>query len=518
MRKMRPISMETVEAKRQEIFDVLTSRTDSHEQKVTYLARKAENFLTVLDEPEGLDELMRCEIATRCICNLFEGEAPYRPRYIVPDYAKFMRQGSRFLNLEPPKDFFEALNSLLILYHNVPSITNYPVYLGKLDKLLDPFLDGVDDETAKKALRLFFLNVDRTILDSFSHADIGPEPTRAGSLILEVEGELQDAVPNITMLVHPERTSDEFLVECVECALKTAKPSFANDTMFRAELGDDYVIASCYNGLIEGGGSYTLSRLILANIAKRSKNLKDFRENQLPYVLDVMAKYMDERIRFMVEESGFFESNFLSLEGLVDKEKFTAMYGMVGLAECVNILLEKEGNTTDRFGHSAVADELGVSIMEQIDEFNRNHKNEHCAVTGCNFLLHSQVGIESDQGVSPGTRIPIGEEPDEMIDHLKNINLFQKYFPSGTGDIFPIDLTVHQNPSFVADIIRGAFTQQIRYLSFYSSDSDVIRVTGYLAKRSEVEKLQAGENVRQNTSGLARGAVENCKVLDRRVR
>lgn len=518
MRKMRPISMTAVEEKRQAIYDILTSRTDSHEQKVTYLARQAENFLTVLNEPEELDELMRCDIEKRCICNLFEGEAPYRPRYIVPDYAKFLRQGSRFLQLDPPKDLFEALNSLLILYHNVPSITNYPVYLGKLDRLLEPYLDGVDDETAKKALRLFFTNIDRTILDSFSHADIGPEATRAGSLILEVEGELQDAVPNLTMLVHPERTSDEFLTECVECALKTAKPSFANDVMFRKELGDDYVIASCYNGLVEGGGSFTLSRLILANIAKRSENLKDFRENQLPRVLDVMARYMDERIRFIVEESGFFESNFLSLEGLVSREKFTAMYGMVGLAECVNILLEKEGNTSDRFGHSPVADELGVSIMEQIDEFNCNHKNENCSVTDNMFLLHAQVGIESDHGVSPGTRIPIGEEPDEMIEHLKNINLFQKYFPSGTGDIFPIDLTVHQNPLFIRDIIRGAFSQEIRYLSFYASDSDVIRVTGYLAKRSEIEKLQAGENVRQNTSGLARGAVENCRVLDRRVR
>ena len=48
---MRSISMETVEAKRAEILATLKDQTATHEQKVTYLARHAENFLTVLDEP-----------------------------------------------------------------------------------------------------------------------------------------------------------------------------------------------------------------------------------------------------------------------------------------------------------------------------------------------------------------------------------------------------------------------------------------------------------------------------------
>ena len=67
----RVLTPEMMESMRSEIYDTLTDATTTHEQKVTYLARKAENFLTVLDEPEGLDELMRCDIDTRCICNLF---------------------------------------------------------------------------------------------------------------------------------------------------------------------------------------------------------------------------------------------------------------------------------------------------------------------------------------------------------------------------------------------------------------------------------------------------------------
>lgn len=515
---MRPISMETVEKKREEILREICNRQESHEQKVTALSRAAENFLTVLDEPEGLDELMRCPQEERCICNLFEGDAPYRPRYIAPDYDKFLRQGSRFLQLEPPRDFEEALNSLMILYHNVPSITNYPVYIGRLDRLLTPYLDGVDDERAKKALRLFFTQIDRTILDSFCHANIGPEPSRAGRLILEAEGELENAVPNLTMLVDEEKTTDDFLLGGIRCAMHSAKPSFANDKMFRKELGGGYVIASCYNGLLEGGGSYTLSRLLLSGIAKRSKNLRDFKENQLPHVIDVMARYMDERIRFIAQDTGFFESNFLSVEGLIQRDRFTAMFGMVGLAECVNLLLEKEGRGNLRFGRDAEADDLGVEIIEQIDAFNRAHTNPYCGATGGHFLLHAQVGLADDHNMSPGTRIPVGEEPAQLVDHLKQINRFHKYFPSGTGDIFPVDLTVHQNPAFVLDLIRGSFSQEIRYLSFYRSDSDVVRVTGYLVKRSEIEKLAAGENVRQNTTGLGYGAMQNCKAFDRRIR
>ena len=193
------------------------------------------------------------------------------------------------------------------------------------------------------------------------------------------------------------------------------------------------------------------------------------------------------------------------------------MFGMVGMAECVNILMEKEGKS-GRYGHSTNADALGVEIMEQIETFNQQHTNPYCEVTKGHFLLHAQVGIAQDKGVTPGTRIPIGEEPTELIEQLQHCAKFHSYFPSGTGDIFPIDTTVHKNPEFVLDIIKGAFQSKLRYMSFYSSDSDVIRITGYLAKKSDIERLEKGENVLQDTTTLALGAKHNGKVLERRIR
>ena len=163
--------MERVENTRQEILNIITSRKLTHEQKLTNLAGQADSLLEVLDLPDGLEDLLEPVEGKQCICDLFEGHAPVRPRYIVPDYAKFMREGSKFLQLDPPKDIYEALNSLLIFYMNVPSVTNYPVYLGNIDELLEPFMDDVDEAQAKKLFKLFFTHIDRTVLDSFSHAD-----------------------------------------------------------------------------------------------------------------------------------------------------------------------------------------------------------------------------------------------------------------------------------------------------------------------------------------------------------
>ena len=514
---MRDITMERVNQTRNEILETIKSPVLTHEQKVATMAGKADSLLEVLNLPEGLSELLDQPIETQCICDLYEGHAPVRPRYIIPDYEKFMREGSKFLQLDPPKDLYEAINALLIFYKHVPSVTNFPVYVGALDTLLDPFVQDMDEETAKKLIKLFLIHIDRTVLDSFAHANLGPKATKAGRLILEVEAEIECAVPNVSMKYDPKLTSDEFAVECVKSALATAKPSFANHQMFVNELGEDYVIASCYNGLKLAGGSYTLCRLILGNIAKRAKDKKDFFENQLPYVMERMALYMDERIRFEVEESGFFESNFLAKEGFIHRDRFTAMFGMVGMAECVNTLMELEGKKA-RFGHDKEADDLGVEIMEAINAFNNAHVNPYCEATGGHFLLHAQVGIAQDKNITPGTRIPIGEEPKELIDQLRHCSRFHKYFPSGTGDIFPVDVTVHKNPQFVLDIVKGAFQADLRYLSFYESDGDVIRVTGYLAKRSEIEKYQKGESVLQNTTQLATGATENGHVQERRIR
>ena len=139
------------------------------------------------------------------------------------------------------------------------------------------------------------------------------------------------------------------------------------------------------------------------------------------------------------------------------------------------------------------------------EEVNKHH-NPHCKVSEGKYLLHAQVGIDSDIGVSPGCRIPIGEEP-EIHEHIIQSAKFHKFFPSGIGDIFNFDKTVKGNPEYILDIIKGAFKENMRYFSLYSTECDVIRITGYLVKRSEMEKFQAGKQVLQDTVALGLGAV-----------
>jgi YjjI family glycine radical enzyme len=509
---MRAITMERVEKTRQAVLDTVCNRLLTHEQKVTGLERLAESLIEVIDLPKDYLRLKDAGI----ICDLGESNCPPRPRYIVPDYAKLFREGCGFLELAPPSDLEEALNVLSIFMRHVPSVTNFPVFIGFLDRLLEPFVIKESREAAKKKIKLFLRYVDRTVTDSFCHADIGPEDSLTGRLILECEKEEPKSVPNISFLYDPGTTPGEYALLAAETALAGAKPSFANHTMFLKELGPDYAIASCYNGLLTGGGSYTLTRLRLGHLAATAKDLEGFWP-VLENAAQTMMAYMDARIAFMVEKSGFFETNFLSAEGFIHRDRFTAMFGLVGLAECVNALMEKSGKK-ERFGHSTEADRLGIKIMDALDAIIKARHNPYCEATGGHFLLHGQVGIDSDVGESPAARIPIGEEPEELSDHLIQCGLFHRYFPSGTGDVFTVESTAGRNPAYVLDMVKGGFAKGGRYFSIYGSDSDVIRVTGYLVKRSEMDKLSGGKNVLQNTTALGLGSARNGRILERKRR
>jgi hypothetical protein len=105
---------------------------------------------------------------------MYEGAAPYRPRYTLPDYDLALRQGSRFLELDPPRTFDDATTFLLAMYANVPSITGYPVWFGDLDRLLEPFAADLDDDELHQRLRRFWVLLDRLFPDAFAYERRSP--------------------------------------------------------------------------------------------------------------------------------------------------------------------------------------------------------------------------------------------------------------------------------------------------------------------------------------------------------
>ena len=155
--------------------------------------------------------------------------------------------------------------------------------------------------------------------------------------------------------------------------------------------------------------------------------------------------------------------------------------------------------------------------MDRIDELVKAHIAPYNDAFNHHYKLHAQVGIETDAGEdSPGTRIPIGAEPD-MLAQLKVNEKFHKYFPTGTGDIFRFEDTFLKTPEAILPIIKGSMANGLRYFSGYIESSDVVRVTGYLVKKSEIEKLRNGKQSLNGATVLGKGAAEVGRQLDRRI-
>jgi YjjI family glycine radical enzyme len=492
-------------------YDALTSTKLTYRQKIMALAREAENFLDVLSIPPKFARYFE----RGALCDMNEGHAPYRPRYVMTDFEAFARRGSAFLKLPPPRDLDELLSSLQILYFHVPSITTMPVYLGNIDKLMEPFLEGLSDEAICAKLRNFLNYIDRTVADGYCHANLGPEATRAGRLLLKVERELKNAVPNLTLKYDPQITPDDFACQAIECSLHCANPAICNDRAHRGTFAGGYGISSCYNILPIRGGAYTLSRIVPPRLAKMASGVDQFLEELLPDALEGLGQYMNERISFLVEKSNFFESNFLAKEGLVERERFVGMFGVAGLCDCVNHLLEGKGL---RYGHSEEADELADKIMTIISDFAASYPAKYSEIAGGHFLLHAQAGLATDVGVTSGVRIVVGDEPENLLDHLRHSARFHRFFPTGCSDIFPFDVTARSNPGAILDIVKGAFSLGDKYCAFYAADSDLVRITGYLVKRSEIEKFDRGEAVLHDTVLNGSSNYKLNRLKDRKVR
>lgn len=495
------------------VLSIITNTTLTHQQAMMTLADISVAQEGFWEPSADFAEFKKLGI----VCDMSEPMVPYAPRYLLPDYQKLMHKGCGFLRKDPPKNLAEAIHLLQLFYLNVTSIIHMPVYLGNIDQLLEPFITDVNE--ARTKIEFFLDFIEKAIPNSFCHANIGPEETVAGRLIVEIETEREQAVPGLTLLYDKDITPQSFAEQCILCALSCAKPSFANHKVYKKQHEanpNGYGIASCYNALAVGGGAFTLSRVVLKRAADLASGIDNFLQVVLPKAVVVLTEFMDTKIAFLVEKSHFFKSSFLVKEGFLSVDYFTGMFGVVGLNEAVNILLEKDG-LPGKFGRDKNADELGQTIMQTLEKLIYAHSNPYCNVTGGHFVLHAQVGIDSDIGISPGARIAIGEEIP-LYEHLRHAGKFHPYFPSGTGDIFPFDTTYLRNPSSILDLIQGGFASGMQYFSTYSSDSDVIRITGYLAKKSDIEALDQGKVVQQNNVIWGLGEVRNGRVLERKVR
>jgi YjjI family glycine radical enzyme len=476
----------------------------SYRQRVQRLAALAEEELA----PPVVSDACRSAVDARVVCDMFEGHAPYRPRYLLPDYGRALRQGSTYLELPPPADLHEALWFLAAMYPQVPSITGYPVYLGDLDAVLAPFVEGwsVDDIVA--VLRPFWRALDRMLPDAFVHTNLGPRDTPFGRAVLRLERELLQVVPNLTLKVDLS-TPDDYLLDAVRTVFDCAKPHFVNHPMLVADLGERYAAVSCYNSLKIGGGAHTLVRLNLLEAARRHEGtLPAFFDETLPRYVELTAELMEARIRYLVERAGFYDHAWLVDEGLISLDRFSAMFGLFGLAEAVDTLMARDGRE-GRYGHDDAANELAYRVTAAVAAQVGERPMPHCDGFGGRAMLHAQSGIDTDVGVTAGTRIPIGSEPG-LYQHLRAVAPHHRHFASGVSDILHFDETARRNPEAVVDVIRGAFAEGMREFTFNLDSNDFIRITGYLVRRGDLERLEAGARHGSTFLGAGSEAEAHC--------
>ncbi|MKN52911.1 YjjI family glycine radical enzyme [Salmonella enterica subsp. enterica] len=503
-----PASCET--ALQQRCQQIVTSPVLTPEQKRHFLALEAENALPYPTLPEDA----RQALDEGVICDMFEGHAPFKPRYVLPDYARFLANGSQWLELEGAKDLDDALSLLTILYHHVPSVTSMPVYLGQLDALLQPYVRILTQDAIDIRIKRFWRYLDRTLPDAFMHANIGPADTPVTRAILRADAELKQVAPNLTFIYDAEITPDDLLLEVAKNICECSKPHISNgpvnDKIFTK---GHYGIVSCYNSLPLGGGGSTLVRLNLKAVAERSTSVDDFFSRTLPHYCRQQIAIINSRCEFLYEKSHFFENSFLVQEGLIDPERFAPMFGMYGLAEAVNLLCENAGLSA-RYGKNETANELGYRISAQLADFVENTPVKYGWKQRA--LLHAQSGISSDIGTTPGARLPYGDEPDP-ITHLQTVAPHHAFYHAGISDILTLDETIKRNPQALVQLCLGAFKAGMREFTANVSGNDLVRVTGYMVRLSDLAKFRA-EGSRTNTTWLGEEAARNTRILERQPR
>ncbi len=494
----------------EKLRSIANDGTLSPAQKKHYLSLEAENMLPY----PALDAETQEALDQRVICDMYEGHAPYRPRYVLPDYSVVLEQGSEYLELPVPELLDEAINTLMIAYHHVPSITGMPVFIGRLDELLLPFCDGVSDEDLYRQIRLFWRYLDRTLPDAFMHANIGPTDNRVARAILRVDAELKQTAPNLTFLYDPQAGSDEILAIASNNIVECCKPHIANHPVHAAAFDErGYGIVSCYNVLPIAGGASTLTRINLKEVALRSSSEDDFFASQLPRFVELNFRLTQSRIDYLFNESNFFDS-FLVNEGWIEPGRFTAMFGVFAMAEAVNTIQEKEGRA-GRYGFDEQANALGHRISRALAEaVGERHLDN---VWRGHALLHSQAGLSDDVEATPGVRIPYGTEPDPVA-HVEALSPHHAFYPSGISEILTVDESVRNNPEAIQQLCKGAFARGFREFTVNVASNDLVRVTGYMVRLSDIRRFKERQGSRTNTTVLGAEAADVTGILDRRPR
>jgi len=132
-------------------------------------------------------------------------------------------------------------------------------------------------------------------------------------------------------------------------------------------------------------------------------------------------------------------------------------------------------------------------------------------------LLHAQAGLSDDVGTTPGVRIPYGTEPDPVT-HVQALAAHHEYYPSGISEILTVDESIKNNPEAMLQLCKGALSCGFREFTVNVASNDLVRVTGYMVRLSDIKKFNEQQGSRTNTTVLGAEAADVTGILDRKPR
>ena len=190
------------------------------------------------------------------------------------------------------------------------------------------------------------------------------------------------------------------------------------------------------------------------------------------------------------------------------------MFGIFAMAEAVNVLQDKEGRA-GRYGFDDIANALGYKISEVLAAAVAERSMEN--VWRGRAMLHSQAGLSIDVGTTPGVRIPYGTEPDPVM-HVQALAPHHQYYHSGISEIITLDETIKSNPEALLQLCKGAFACGFREFTANVASNDLVRVTGFMIRLSDVNKFKKEKGSRTNTTVLGAEATDIANILERKPR
>ena len=93
-----------------------------------------------------------------------------------------------------------------------------------------------------------------------------------------------------------------------------------------------------------------------------------------------------------------------------------------------------------------------------------------------------------------------------------------RHYPSGISEILTLDESAKANPAAVVQLCKGAFASGFREFTANVAGNDLVRVTGYMIRLSDVEQFNDDKGSRTNTTALGAEAVQLTGILNRKPR